>query len=719
MSRTHLLIPIALLAACGAEPAPRIQDPPAPLPAPAPTAWVPIEGVPILRTPAEQFSLLQRIGDPASATATWTVATTEQNAQATLTGGGAGPTPGSAAWRWDLTWTGGKKLEYGELVCDQPLPAGAAAVGFTLHQSAQSVRPALRARLIDSSGEVHQYTATVRPPAAVAGWFPVVIDLAKADCVFAGDGNQRIDPPVRLHSLLADRPGGGFSGSLTLGLGDIAFLAAVPAPQDAQLTLSVANPPVGHLYTTGGEAQLRASIPAGTLAWTVSDLAGRTIATGTGNAPLASISIPLTKPGWYDCTITATAGPARSVRAYRCAALPPGPAPRNLSLGVCTHFPRLDNWPGEALGLVPRLGLWSIRDEISWGQSERTAGEFAIPPKLAWFLPEAKRLGLETLLILCYAHKDFAGTWPTTPEARTAFAAWAGRFVAATPTVSAYEVWNEWSAGTGIPQAKRTPATNTPEAYAELLKATTPLLRSARPDATIIGIGGEHSSWHREAWTKMMAADAGPAMDAASFHPYRWQSDPESTRLADEVTDAAAQVASLGGSGRLWITEVGWTSTPTGPDGSDVRSHGQHLVRALALLASVPAVERTFIYDLMDDGRDPLEKEHHFGLLHHRSLGLMPKPAAVAVAAFSRMTAGATCLGRVNRGDAWAVRFRTATGDELAVAWSAGAPARLGVVISGTPTASFDAAGAALDRTPDELGPWPIYVRGADLAATP
>jgi hypothetical protein len=217
----------------------------------------------------------------------------------------------------------------------------------------------------------------------------------------------------------------------------------------------------------------------------------------------------------------------------------------------------------------------------------------------------------------------------------------------------------------------------------------------------------------------MMAAGAGPAMDVASFHPYRWQSDPESTHLAEEVASAASQVKAAGGSGRIWITEVGWTSVPSGPDGSDVRSQGRNTLRALALLASVPAVERTFLYDLMDDGLDQLDMEHHFGLLHHRSLGLMPKPAAVAVAAFSRLTAGAACLGRVNHGDAWAVLFRTSDGRDLAIAWSAGAPARLGSVLSGIPTGAMDAGGADLERIPEELGSWPVYIRGQPLKAAP
>lgn len=703
MPRLLLLYVLLLATACAGPQRPLAEE-----------SWVAVAGEP-LPPPPEQAWM------PQPPLAPFTAPSRDANAAATTALAPAGD-PGT--WTWDLGFRAGRTFDYGELECPAPLPAGTTAIGVRWRPQAGVPAPVLRLRLRDVGGEIHQFTATRGDPAA-AGWRLAVVPLAHPDAVWGGDANRRLDAPVQVLSLVADRPWRGFAGDQRLLVAAPQVLAARAMPADAGLALAVADPPLGHCYPAGGTARLRATLPRGSLRWTVIGLDGRIIQRGEGAAPAARIDLALPGPGWWECRIEAEDGAARSALAYRCAVLAEGSA-RHDRLGVCVHVlvQRKDAWPLAALELVPRLGLGSVREELAWNEVERPAGTFALPAHHQAVLERMRALALDPLLILYAGHRDHGNGWPLTPAARTAYAGYAARAAAALPWVRRFEVWNEWAAGTGVEPRLRTPGANTPSAYAALLAETAPAVRAVRPDAQLAGIGGENITARRPhfgdrlLWEEMLAAGAGAHMDTASFHPYRWSEPPEATGLAPEVAAAARRVRALGGPERLWITEIGWTSPGQGP-GVGLREQGGYTVRALALLAAEPAVERTWLYDLLDDGTDAADKEHHFGLFGHPSRGLLPKPSAALVAAFARATAGAECRGRAVRDDAWAVRWTLPGGDDLVMAWSAGAERPLAALVAGTIAEARDAAGALLPGPPELLGSWPVYLRGRGLVLAP
>jgi hypothetical protein len=704
--RLPLCAAVTLLAACTAtppEPAVRQVEPPAPAPAPE-RPWV---VVPTHR-PHPAASERWAVASELPGLAGWKVVAGKQNAAATAAASKDG------GLSWEISFTGRDGLEYAELAIDRPLPAGVGAMAWGLAwQADHPWVPALRVRLIDASGEVHQFTAG-RPRFDDRRNVLVVFD--GEDAVWGGDGNKRLDQPVRLQSLIVDRPGRGLSAHVTATLTAPVLLSRRPPAAEPAFTLEARQPPVGQIYDTGTPGELRARLPRGSVTWRIEDLAGRGLAQGSGGDPEVLVPLPTTVDGWYDVTFTVRDGAARAVHTYRCLARPAGRV-RNPSLGVCTHFQWVgrkgSGWTVDGLAVVDRLGFGAIRDEIPWGAAEPDLGTYRltrhpdrVPAQADWFIDPAVQLGLEPLLIFCYGHAQHPA-WPTTAAARTAFAGYAARQAAAYPSVKSFEVWNEWSVGTGVPKEQRD-GRNTAEAYAELLKEVVPAVRAVRPDAQLIGTGGEHPRWQGKEWEAMLKAGSAAATPLHSLHPYRWQGTPEASGLVAEIEQASALVRSHGGSGRLWITEIGWTCPPENM-GVDERGQAQCTLRALALLRSIPAVERVFLYDLMDDGLDPSEKEHHFGLVHHSSRALMPKPAAAVVAVFNRLTAGRPCGERTVRGDLHAVRWADAGGDDLLLVWSAGAPQPF--QIEGAARAS-DAAGRPLAAVPATVDGWPVYLRG-------
>ena len=64
----------------------------------------------------------------------------------------------------------------------------------------------------------------------------------------------------------------------------------------------------------------------------------------------------------------------------------------------------------------------------------------------------------------------------------------------------------------------------------------------------------------------------------------------------------------------IYVSEIGWPNH-TGTGGSSEALSAQRLLKTLLLLAARDTVRAVSWYDLFDDGADPTEKEHHFGLI--------------------------------------------------------------------------------------------------------
>jgi hypothetical protein len=668
--------------------------------------WQPINCPPGPLRLSQRFELLQGLDVPLSQ---WQAFTHGQSAPATVTVEASAGPDGSPALRVDYEFKGDRDLEYIDIGPDLLLDKPVEGAGFAL-QVKESAGLPVRARVVDASGETHQFDLSRERG---HGWCAAGFALDQQSGFWGGDGNGRLDYPCRLRSILFDRASQGYQAKGALWVASVSHARAVE--RKGTLVVESRQLPFGNLFRPGDTVHLRLRSGTTLLRWSWSDYWGTDLGHGEGAGAGAETTLALPAPGHYTCTIEAIRerDPVEVV-VYRCAALPalPADAPANGVVGFTCHFGQNLAYPLACMGLYKEYGFGRFRDEISWRSVETQRGQYALPPHALAWTTKARELGMHPLLILDYNNPSYDNDgFPNSAEAIQGFAGYA-TYMATTlaATIDEFEVWNEWVGACGMGGQ---PGDHGPEAYGRLLKAVYPAIKQARPAATVVGIGGEYGPQVIETVERMVKSAGGNAMDAFSIHPYRYPRTPEESGLSAELCRIAERTAAAGAPRRQWITEIGWPTHSTA-GGVDEPTQAQLLVRSLALMQGSGAVDRIYLYDFKNDGAKPDYNEHNFGVVLHQEFNCAPKPAAVAVAVYARLTAGGKVLQQGEGEGAHAVLFGLPAGGQLLLLWTTGA------------TASLDVAGS-LDGQTDLMGRAspasrrvtvsanPVYLRGQHL----
>jgi len=172
-----------------------------------------------------------------------------------------------------------------------------------------------------------------------------------------------------------------------------------------------------------------------------------------------------------------------------------------------------------------------------------------------------------------------------------------------------------------------------PARYAELLRTTYPVIKTADPNAAVLigGIGGEQNSANRIPGDLFLQAlyqnGAKGFFDIVSYHPYTypslasqggrsWQRMLNARRIMEQNGDASKQI---------WATEYG---APTnGPRPRSVVSEAKQAAMvsdAYTLFASYPWSGPMFWFTFHDKGTDTSDQQNFFGLVN---ADFTPKPA--------------------------------------------------------------------------------------------
>jgi polysaccharide biosynthesis protein PslG len=472
------------------------------------------------------------------------------------------------------------------------------------------------------------------------------------------------------------------------------FAATAWSAPDATLTL--ANAPGTLIVAQPGSLPLRfaVDVPPGADDATVTiEVRGRDRDGVALDAPVATyraparpdlrIDVTLPRFGWFEVDARLhRAGAVLAEDRFGAAAVPPAAASLP-DAGVSTHFALQRSDPARVMPLIRRAGFSWLRDELYWDQIEREPGVFAFPAAYDRYLDEAVRVGLKPLIVLDYGNAVaypglFAGPqgFPRTVEERALFTRYAARMTARyADRVKHWEIWNEPSIG---------PIRI--EDYAALLTSVSAAIKQRDPDAQVLacGGGGAGGGPGGDCAEPLLKQLPGGVFDGVSIHPYMTPFDPDAgyptpgawipavsiptvwPRLRDKMVRASATRARSPG---LWVTELGWPSRAAKTSLSDA-TQAAYLLRSFLLSRRYGSVVATFWYDFVDDGVDPANAEHHFGLLR---ANLTPKPAYVA----------ATVLANALGARAWTRTLREADGvriyqygepdDAVFVGWRAGA----------------------------------------------
>ena len=667
----------------------------------------PIECIPADLPAEAMYERVRSVDDFETTELTWAPLRSGQCAKTTLHRDTGEHHGGRASLRVDYEFIGKPDFEYIQVGGKAEFATLGLGLGFRLKLD-RAPFP-LRLRITDASGETHQAELS---GTTASGWQFVAGSLNTRSTAWGGDGNGRMDYPCRLSGIVIDRPQKGFVGTGSLWIDDVAIVK--PRKFESQrLKVETQTKRFGNLFAVGETVTLRAAGPGDQVRWTVEDFFGRELAQGEGPATGTQVQFTLDQPGWFSCKLELiAAGLPVDTRTFACAALNDGTEPaRSDFVGVCSHFGQ-NKYPLETMDLMQRYGIDQYRDEIGWGGYERQKGRHALPDYAAAFLRRSAELKMRPLLIFDYSNPHYDnGGFPNSAEAITGFTAYAVDLARRTRgTVPMFEVWNEWIGGCGM---RGKSGVHDGEAYGRLLKPTYTAVKSAFPDLTVVGIGGEYGSHCAENILGAVRTAGPDAMDAWSIHPYRYPRPPEPSDLVGEVTRIARQVADAGVKTNAWITEIGYPTHRTSR-GSSPAAQARHCVRTLVLLQSTGVVEKVFWYDLKDDGLLRDYNEHNFGLIHHQHFNCAPKPGIVAMSVFVHVTGGAEFLDLSQSGDAYAARYRRSDGRNVIVAWTGKGQANLR--LKGKIAAAVDIMGGTLKPVAEwELNETPVYIVGDHL----
>jgi hypothetical protein len=304
-------------------------------------------------------------------------------------------------------------------------------------------------------------------------------------------------------------------------------------------------------------------------------------------------------------------------------------------LGVNIHLLHDDH----ALDLAHAAGFEFVRMDMLWADVERRGRYRFFPYDRLLRALEARGMGV--LWILDYGHPDHGGSTPRRPADVAAF----GRFAEAAAEHFKgrnvrYEIWNE-------PNVSQfwEPSPNASE-YAILLKEAVAAIR--RADASAKVSSGGLSRFDAAFLSGAVDPSLAAGLTAIGVHPYP-KTGPET--IAPEIGNLREWVArSLGQHVEIWDTEWGYSSA-NAPEGAPSNGHTEEGRRRQASL-SVREILTVWTvglplavwYDLRDDGTDPANPEHNYGLLDSSG---NEKPAIKAIGTLMSVVSGRKYAGMV------------------------------------------------------------------------
>ncbi|QCQ20833.1 cellulase family glycosylhydrolase [Desulfoglaeba alkanexedens] len=397
-------------------------------------------------------------------------------------------------------------------------------------------------------------------------------------------------------------------------------------------------------------------------------------------------------------------------------------------LGVGTHLQSGKRDLEKSLDRLAAAGVMALRDDVPWSLVEQTPGKLHIPDRWDRLVNEANARGINPLLILDYGNKFYDdGDKPTSDEAIAAFTRYAA-FVAAhfKGRVPYYEIWNEWGWSGG-----------SPEDYVRLVKSVYPAVKGADPDAIVlvgadvpVGAGKSHNTILGGFIEQIILQGVLNFVDALSLHTYvhcEPGSHPEDwAAWMRQVEEELKRTA--GGPVPFYITEMGWP-TCIGSCGIDIEEQARYLARMFLLARTMPFIKGIWWYDLQNDGPDPKNREHNFGLLNH---DLTPKPAYTALKSVSPVVREGRYVGslyagpavhilRFDQGETTALAFWKEEHAPCSAVWltsSKPIQAKVGDIDGCMKPVSWEAVGASGYRLPLPLSEMPqmLFLAGEAIS---
>lgn len=343
-------------------------------------------------------------------------------------------------------------------------------------------------------------------------------------------------------------------------------------------------------------------------------------------------------------------------------------------LGVNIHF--TDPKPGE-MKMIADAGFRWVRMDFKWDLTELENGQYDFAP-YDRLMSELDQFNIRALFILDYGHPLFGGWPPRSDAARQAFTRWA---VAAAKHFQGrgviWEVYNEPNNSVFWPPKPKA------DEYIALALGVGRAFRASVPNEKLIGPATAGIDFKfLEACFKAGLLDYWTAV---SVHPYR-QTDPEEAaneycRLRKMIDRYRAGTGSGAASQRdIPIISGEWGYSSVWRNMNEAKQSARLAREMLTNVAN--GIPISIWYDWRDDGTDPAEAEHHFGMVRNayqagRDPIYEPKPAYLSAKTLSGFFNGYKFTERlaVGSNDEYVLVFAKG-GERRIAAWTTSPTAR-------------------------------------------
>ncbi len=341
---------------------------------------------------------------------------------------------------------------------------------------------------------------------------------------------------------------------------------------------------------------------------------------------------------------------------------------------MSTHFLFDNQTDFTDLGIMKKIGVAGVRDEIYWETVEWKKGIFDFQ-RPDGFMPKLREEGMDTCIIFDYSNHNYVTTSvngeaatnrtaPRTAEEMKAFVNYVKRLLEQYPQITSVEIWNEPNWGFWEPEPNAID-------YAAMVKAVSNAVREINPDICIMAgslvFGGEESDFLRE----MLDEGIYAYVDAISTHPY---THPNGTdRLLERRLDSINDIINeYGGFKGHIATETGAT-TANSSAGCSEDKQASEIVKTYVYDDS-RNIDSTYWYTFRDTGDNPYENEDRFGILHR---DYTAKPALAVLSQYTNRLNGAVYCGRLNINNGVKAFLYMAEGVPVVVAWTTGESAEI------------------------------------------
>gem|GEM_PF-1752800 len=523
----------------------------------------------------------------------------------------------------------------------------------------------LTLRLAGSDGQAHNYTLNIKGDNE---WRTFSIDLTKPSPQHWGGKNDGVIRQPIGH-LLFIITAGSLPQAGTVYFDQIELVTDASQAQlakwfwqqkKAKVCLQTSLP--GNLYYQGSPVEARLVAmpqPPKTMQLTVGaevfdvnnnkvkEYAGLKLNSGNGFA--TPISLPKT-PGFYRVTMRITDGKHETIAKSRYAVIPPNPAmdrkEPDSPFGTQTHFRQW--WQPRVGQIVKRAGIAWIREDTGLadlGLAIANANNLCYMPVLPWgHNPKKLKAAKE-------AGKVLDKNWNFSEEVEQ-YRKYAERFG---KDIDVYDLINEPHIPWGPVLGGSWNGGEWQKMFSVLVGQATDAIKKVDPGAKVLWEDGDQLLWY-PAWVELGVAKKIDYISPHSYNLHRSMPLPEEQFIVDKKRGQFPKFREFCRKHKLpwkvWAGEVGFSTFTIGTKANGQQTNhyytpcteieqAQNLVRMM-VYQLYSGMEKIFWYDFQDDGWDPHNQEHNFGIVLNNFL---PKPAVVAYANLISRLRGTKWLG--------------------------------------------------------------------------